>query len=111
MARHLFHDDPAARRAGAPFIGSRVVDGHHRWIGKVRDVVCDDQGVPRWAIVRLGLFQPDHYVPLDNIWLTLDGELVVPFDRRTVTRSPRADDRELSASAELVVEQYYRLAS
>lgn len=113
MAQHHSHDDLADRRAAAaPYVGSRVVDAHHRWIGKVRDVVCDERGVPRWAVVRLGLFQPEHYVPLDNVWLTLEGELVVPFDRRTVTRSPRAEPaRALSPSAELVVEQYYRLAS
>ena len=89
MAQHHSHDDLADRRAAAaPYVGSRVVDAHHRWIGKVRDVVCDERGVPRWAVVRLGLFQPEHYVPLDNVWLTLEGELVVG------SFSPHALERE-----------------
>jgi hypothetical protein len=92
--------------------GSRVVDGRHRAVGKVSDVIYDPDGTARWAVVRLGLLRPEHYVPLESMRFTLDNELVVPYDRRTVSRSPQAErDHVLSSSVERVVEQYYRLAS
>ncbi len=95
-----------------PYRGNRVVDEHHRPVGRVRGVIYDPHGLARWAVVRVGWFQPERYVPLDNSYLTFDQELVVPFDKRTVARSPEAaPNHNLTPSAERVVEQYYRLAS
>lgn len=100
------------RHADDAYRGSRVIDGQHRTVGKVRDVVCDPHGVPRYAVVRLGWRARSRYVPLDRCSFTLDREIVVPFDRRTVSLSPEAaSGADLSPSAERVVEQYYRLAS
>ena len=92
--------------------GHRVVDDHHRPIGKVTDVIYDDAGVPKWAVVSPGVFRAEHFLPLDNTYLSLEGNLVVPFDRRTVSRSPRAErDHVLSPITDRALEQYFQLAA
>ena len=89
-----------------------MVDDHHRPIGKVTDVICDDAGIPKWAVVSPGVFRAEHFLPLDNTYLSLEGNLVVPFDRRTVSRSPKAErDHVLSPITERALEQYYQLAA
>jgi hypothetical protein len=92
--------------------GHRVVDDHHRPIGKVTDVIYDDAGIAKWAVVSPGVFRAEHFLPLDNTYLSLEGNLVVPFDRRTVSRSPKAErDHVLSPITERALEHYYQLAA
>ena len=92
--------------------GHRVVDDHHRPIGKVTDVIYDEMGIPKWAVVSPGVFRAEHFLPLDNTYLSLEGNLVVPFDKRTVSRSPKAErDHVLSPITERALEQYYQLAA
>ena len=92
--------------------GHRVVDDHHRPIGKITDVILDETGTPKWAVVSPGVFRAEHFLPLDNTYLSLEGNLVVPFDKRTVSRSPRAErDHVLSPITERALEQYYQLAA
>jgi hypothetical protein len=99
------HDDDAYR-------GHRVVDDHHRPIGKVTDVIYDDAGVAKWAVVSPGVFRAERFLPLDKTYLSLEGNLVVPFDRRTVARSPKAErDHVLSPITERALEHYYQLAA
>jgi hypothetical protein len=89
-----------------------VVDDHHRPIGKVTDVIYDEVGVAKWAVVSPGVFRAKHFLPLDKTYLSLEGNLVVPFDRRTVARSPKAErDHVLSPITERALEQYYQLAA
>ena len=112
MALHEFHDDLGGDDNGAVYRGHRVVDEHRRPVGKISDVIFGDDGVARWAVVDPGLFRAEHYVPLDESYISLDQELVVPYDRRTVTKSPRAEpDHVMSTAAERMVEDYYKLAS
>ena len=99
------HDNDAYR-------GHRVVDDHHRPIGKVTDVIYDETGIAKWAVVSPGVFRAEHFLPLDKTYLSLEGNLVVPFDRRTVARSPKAErDHVLSPITERALEQYYQLAA
>jgi PRC-barrel domain len=96
----------------AAFRGHRVVDEHHRGIGRVTDVIFGDDGTPRWAVVSPGLFRGEHYLPLDHSYVSLDGDLVVPYDKRTVTKSPKADrDHVLTSVVERDLEHYYHLAA
>jgi hypothetical protein len=102
----------AERDADEAYRGHRVVDDHHRPIGKVTDVIYDETGVPKWAVVSPGVFRAEHFLPLDNSYLSLEGNLVVPFDKRTVSRSPKAErDHVLSPITERALEQYYQLAA
>ncbi len=117
--RHSTTDDvtPAAdsemgRHADDAYRGHRVVDDHHRPIGKVTDVIYDETGIAKWAVVSPGVFRAEHFLPLDKTYLSLEGNLVVPFDRRTVARSPKAErDHVLSPITERALEQYYQLAA
>jgi hypothetical protein len=102
----------AERDADDAYRGHRVVDDHHRPIGKVTDVIYDETGIPKWAVVSPGVFRAEHFLPLDNTYLSLEGNLVVPFDKRTVSRSPKAErDHILSPITERALEQYYQLAA
>ena len=102
----------ADNRFDDAYRGHRVVDDHHRPIGKVTDVIYDETGTPKWAVVSPGVFRAEHFLPLDNTYLSLEGNLVVPFDKRTVSRSPRAErDHVLSPITERALEQYYQLAA
>jgi hypothetical protein len=102
----------AERHTDDAYRGHRVVDDHHRPIGKVTDVIYDDLGVPKWAVVSPGVFRAEHFLPLDKTYLSLEGNLVVPFDKRTVARSPKAErDHVLSPITERALEQYYQLAA
>jgi hypothetical protein len=105
-------DSEMERHADDAYRGHRVVDDHHRPIGKVTDVIYDDAGVPKWAVVSPGVFRTERFLPLDRTYISLEGNLVVPFDRRTVSRSPRAErDHVLSPITERALEQYYLLAA
>ena len=64
--------------------GHRVVDDHHRPIGKVTDVIYDETGTPKWAVVSPGVFRAEHFLPLDNTYLSLEGNLVVPLTSRAL---------------------------
>ncbi len=102
----------AERRADDAYRGHRVVDDHHRPIGKVTDVIYDETGIAKWAVVSPGVFRAEHFLPLDNTYLSLEGNLVAPFDKRTVSRSPKAErDHVLSPITERALEHYYRLAA
>jgi hypothetical protein len=108
--------DPASdaerQAADAAYRGHRVVDDHHRPIGKVTDVIYDEAGIAKWAVVSPGVFRAEHFLPLDNTYLSLEGNLVVRFDRRTVSRSPKAErDHVLSPITERALEHYYQLAA
>ena len=72
------------RHADDAYRGHRVVDDHHRPIGKITDVIYDQAGIAKWAVVSPGVFRAEHFLPLDNTYLSLEGDLVVPYDKRTV---------------------------
>ena len=117
--RHSATED-AARHAGSgterkdeyAYRGHRVVDGHHRLIGKVTDIIFDTTGTAKWAVVSPGVFRAEHFLPLEKTYLSLEGNLVAPFDRRTVSRSPKAERNHLlSPITERAIERYYQLAA
>lgn len=94
----------------AAYRGHRVVDEHHRSVGKVSDVVFDTDGVPKWVVVNPGVFRAEHYLPLEKTYLSLDGDLVVPFDKQMVVKSPRADREHIMSSVdERHLTEYYDL--
>jgi len=75
------------------WLGQEMVDQKHNRIGRVVDVIydTDTDPMPDWAVVNAGMFAGAHYVPLGEAYRTRDGRLVVPYDKTTVRRSPRAD--------------------
>jgi len=74
------------------WVGKPVIDEASRPVGKVVDVLYDDDTsrTPQWAVVGVGFFRSQHYVPLAEAYKTHDGRLVVPYDQRVVKQSPKA---------------------
>jgi hypothetical protein len=76
---------------GGSWLGQSVVDEDSHPIGKVIDVVYEDDtsSKPQWAVVAAGPFRSPHFVPLQHAYRTSDGRLVVPYDPQVVKRSPK----------------------
>ena len=106
----------AARRTAAPAAaiatslrGHDVVDHARRLIGTITDVVHDEDGAARWAVVDLGLLQSSHYVPLTAGTVNDTGELVVPFDKNRVKTAPQARrDHLVDVGLVRELERHYR---
>ena len=102
----------ADRHGEYAYRGHRVVDDHHRPIGRITDVLFDETGTAKWVVVSPGVFRAEHFLPLHKTFLSLEGNLVAAFDRRTVARSPKAErDHVLSPITERALERYYQLAA
>ena len=59
--------------------GHDVLDDHHQKVGTVSDVLYDERGDPRWAIVDPGPMRAEKYVPVEGAYVTEGGELVDPL--------------------------------
>jgi hypothetical protein len=105
------HNDPSALQP--QYVGQEAIDQRGGKIGKVTDVLSDDQtGQPAWAIVNTGLMRAEHFVPLVDAYETDQGRIVLAFDRETVKNSPRAGrEHVLLRSTEEELRRYYGLAA
>ena len=92
---------------------NEVIDDHGERVGKVIDVLFDDRVMtPKWAVVHVGLFSADHFVPLDGAYRTQDGKLVIPYHRDFVRHSPKATpDHIMSTGLEDHVKRHYGMAA
>jgi hypothetical protein len=93
--------------------GHRVVDTRMATIGKVTDVLYDNAEMePRWAVVKVGTFGAEHYMPLMEAYVDHEGRVVVPFDKMSIKRAPRAGkDHVLSPDDERALRDYYGIAA
>jgi PRC-barrel domain len=103
--------DDAELAGGAPNLtGSAVLDDHHEKVGTVRDVVYDDDGEPRWAVVDPGPLRSAHFVPIEGSYMTASGEMVLPYAKEQVKRAPKAPrDHILDSRTESQLELHYEL--
>jgi hypothetical protein len=94
------------------YVGQEAIDQHGGKIGKVTDILSDDQtGQPAWAIVNTGI-RAEHYVPLVDSYETEEGRIVLAFDKTTIKNSPKAGrEHVLLRSAEDDLRRYYGLAA
>jgi hypothetical protein len=92
--------------------GHPVVDTRMATIGRVTDVLYDDADTgPRWAVVKVGLLGSEHYMPLTEALLDQEGRVVVPFDKSSIKRAPRAGGRHvLTPKDERALRDYYGVA-
>jgi uncharacterized protein (TIGR02271 family) len=91
--------------------GANVLSGDGEKIGSLGQVFVDnDEGQPRWATVKTGLFgMSESFVPLDGA-RTEGGDLVVPYSKDQVKDAPRIDaDRPLEPAEEDRLYQHYQL--
>src|SRR4051794_16332170 len=71
--------------------GHDVLDDHHQKVGTVSDVLYDERGEPRWAIVNPGPLRAEHYVPIKGSYMTHDGDVVVPYAKDQVKSAAKAN--------------------
>ena len=87
-----------------------VVTERGEKLGKVTDVLFDERGDPRWAVVSPGHMASAHYVPLTRAFTTPDGRVVVPYDKQVVKHAPRASgDHVLSRELETRLVEHYEV--
>ena len=87
-----------------------VINERGEKLGKVTDVLFDDRGDPRWAVVSGGRLAPAHYVPLKRAFTTPDGRVVVPYDKGVVKHAPKAAGTHvLSRELEERLVQHYEV--
>jgi hypothetical protein len=105
-----FHDDTGTHESPWNLTGHQVVDDHHERVGTVRDVLYDDSGEPRWAVVDPGVMRAEKFVPVEGSYLTEEGELVIPYGKDQVKQSPKAPrNHVLDSHTELVLEEHYEV--
>jgi hypothetical protein len=97
----------------APLAGHAVLDSELRSVGTVTDVLYDEREIaPLWAVVKTGAFFAEHYVPLVDSYLDRDGRLVVPHDKASIKRAPRAHrDHVLTHRDARELHDYYNIAA
>ena len=96
--RELAADDPASAShlpsavEVVSFRDAEVVSEHGDHIGKVVDVLYDDDATtePQWLAVHVGPLAAEHYVPLVNAYRSVEGRVVVAYDKATVKHAPKA---------------------
>lgn len=91
--------------------GSQVIDLNGQAIGKIKDVVFDGAAdTPTWLVVKPGLLRAEHYVPVRGAYRTEGDNVVVPFDRHTVTSAPKAgSDHVVTNEQRALLAQHYHL--
>jgi hypothetical protein len=93
--------------------GHDVFDSHLHRVGTVTDVLFDElEQEPRWAVVKTGVVSGEHFVPLARSYLDQDGRLVVPHDKASVKRAPRAGrDHIVTRDVARKLRDYYSIAA
>jgi hypothetical protein len=110
-ATEFLGDEPAT---GSPMelslTGHTVLDDHHQKVGTVSDVLYDDRGEPRWAVVNPGPMRAEHYVPVEGSYMTNDGAVVIPYGKEQVKTAAKASrDHVLDATIERDLIEHYEL--
>jgi uncharacterized protein YrrD len=96
---------------GAELTGHPVFDQHHDKVGRVSDVVYDEMGEPKWAIVDPGPLRSEKFVPVEGAYTTNDGDVVVPYDKSQVKAAPRVSrDHIMDSATERRLVRHYELA-
>ena len=80
-----------AEQHGPAFTGRTAIDEHGDHLGEIADVVFDQQdGQPEYLVVDPGVFRKAHYVPVEGTYETVEGDIVVPWDRHWFKLAPAA---------------------
>ena len=91
--------------------GHAVLDDQHEKVGTVKDVVYDESGTARWAVVDPGPLRSEKFVPVEGSYMTESGELVIPYAKDQVKHAPKAPrDHVLDRQTEHVLEEHYELS-
>ena len=99
------------------YTGHHVLDERGDDIGRVVDVIYTDPDntddgsmTPHWLVVDPGLLRSAHYVPIEGSYISDDGAVVIPWDKRWVKSAPKASGDHLLTHDQVVeLEQHYAL--
>ena len=106
-----FRDDAEHRDEPANLTGHAVLDDHHNKVGTISDVLYDERGSARWAVVDPGAMRAEKFVPVEGAYVTESGEMVIPYAKEQVKQAPKAPrDHVLDRMTEGVLEQHYAVS-
>jgi sporulation protein YlmC with PRC-barrel domain len=108
------YDEHAQRvTATTTFAGHDVIDEDGNKLGTVNDVVPDAGTLePKWLVVDIGVLKTSRYVPVLGAYRSSTGDIVVPYNRQMVKRSPKAPrDHVPTSDSDRELRDYYGLAS
>ncbi len=102
--------DPMPFPESVTLTGHDVLDDQHHKVGTVSDVLYDEAGSARWAIVDPGPLRAEKYVPVDGSYMTEAGEIVIPYHRDQVKNAAKASrDHVLDSETERDLIVHYEL--
>jgi hypothetical protein len=105
-----YPDDARSHDTPTNLTGHPVVDDRHEKVGTVSDVLYDESGEARWAVVDPGVMRPEKFVPVEGSYLSEEGEMVIPYAKDQVKHSPKAPrDHVLDSRTEIVLEEHYEV--
>ncbi len=99
------------------YTGHHVLDEHGADLGRVVDVIYTDPSTsddgsmtPNWLVVDPGPLRRAHYVPVNGSYVTDQGDVVIPWDKRWVKSAPTASGDHLLTEDQIVeLEQHYAM--
>ena len=104
---------------GAVYTGYHVADEQGHEVGKVVDVVYDDDATlaepgmnrrPTWLVVDPGFLRAAHYLPVAGTYRTEDGTIVTPWDKHWIKSATKAGgDHILDADQRAQLASHYAL--
>lgn len=76
---------------GPALTGRTAIDEHGEQLGEIADVVFDQlDEQPEYLVVKPGVLRMSHYVPVAGTYETIEGDIVVPWDRHWFKLAPKA---------------------
>lgn len=93
------------------YLDHEVINEDHKTVGKVTDVLYEHADTePKWLVVKPGLMQAERIVPIERSYVTEDGNIVVPFDKKWIKSGPKAGDHVMTADTEHEAAEHYDVA-
>ncbi len=92
------------------YSGHQVLDESGDEIGTITDVVFEDGSTtPAWFIVDPGWLRSNRFVPADGAHQSPNGDVIVTYNKRWVTTSPKAGaERVLPSEKRQALLTHYR---
>lgn len=105
-----YPDAADAAGHGGSLRGHVMIDDRQQKVGTVSDVLYDDSGDARWAVVDPGPLRSEHFVPVEGSYVADDGTVVVPYGKDQVKSAAKAPrDHVLPADVERELEEHYEI--
>jgi len=102
------HESDLREARDTHVLGHRMIDDRGSFVGWVNDVLSvDPPDEAAWAVVGTRWFGTERFVPLDEAYVAIDGNVVVPYDKNTIKHAPRAGDHVLVRAVREALAAYY----